>query len=132
MTRAEVMKMEGRELDAMIARRAFGYKSWTSAKYPDHITFLSPSEHAEHGVRYGAIIEVESGGEDLCPPPKFSTSLDAVRQAELEIVKRGLLTSYSQFVWDLTREEWKRSDHALIMADATTRARAILMVLGVE
>lgn len=134
MTREDVMRLEGPALNAAIAEKVLG---WSRIKDSNGSVFLiSPTDLAldyfQRKFRAGELKPCDSKGDDI-NAPEFSTSRDACRLAEMEIEKRGLLGNYSALLWDLTREQWKRSDFAFIMADPADRCKAMLLaILGAE
>lgn len=129
-----VLALEGRDLDRALrnAMRPTFEEQWKTkcriCGWP-----LGVCKPGDCGLRPAPAFRADE-------PALYSTSLDAVRLAELEIVKRGLGERYTLLMYGLFCEQVSGDDpdlyqlicQALIMADATTRARAILLALSGE
>lgn len=120
MTRDEILKLEGRELDAAVAERVCG---WTDV---EKTTYYPHGGDAEERV-YGIPPEnVKCGVQRLVP--SFHSDLNAVTEAEKRLVADEQQDWYVDCLEDAANGDRFRT----VTADATTRCRALLLAVMEE
>ena len=133
-------ELTGRELDTAVAREVCGYHIIENKTWPTSLERLPVGKTAYHlALRNGDWAPpnhsgtygwgwTDSAEEAWTGVPNFSANLNACRDAEREIERRGLMPQYEA---KLTTAVARLNDTAdrpifLFMADAGTRCRAMI------
>lgn len=121
MTKEEILKLEGRELDAAVAERVMGWR-WLNLPGLRRPCFKSPSELAQFLPKF---VERNTVICDDSPPvrlPHYSTDLNAAWQ----VVEEVTAIAHSGDGWGLRFREWWREED-LCFASAQEAAKEICL-----
>lgn len=99
---ASVDGLSGRELDAAVARRIFGWKSWANDSVNAPF-FISPEDRNRPHMDEYELVEVESGNEENAP--HYSTNIAAA----MEVVEKMRAKEFAVTIMDVEDDKWEVS-----------------------